>query len=279
MKRRAAARKTTTKAKPPTKRAKTAKDVRLFQVSPANNSRTLLTNPLNKSRFQVESYRWTVTSQQDLKTGWMTTKVHTTQRLLNSTVVLDTDGLSFSHNGYSYGTTRGSVAVCKGIRQVFSTNFRFVVLRGYSLKQHLGQSWLGLWRLQTREVSSLVSSVWYLRSDGVGCDQESWAINGSQQKKYFNDNAKSKGSDYGWGYSTREVGEAYGTRYWNSGTVVGCLLDLDTNEMSFTYNGGTWLKSPTTDLSRANGCCIHQRSHSSRRSPTSLYQPLQRNKG
>jgi hypothetical protein len=44
-------------------------------------------------------------------------------------------------------------------------------------------------------------------------------------------------SDYSY-YSTREVGETYGSRYWSNGTVVGCLLDLDTNEMSFTYNGG-----------------------------------------
>lgn len=54
--------------------------------------------------------------------------------------------------------------------------------------------------------------------DGVGDDKHSWAFDGCRQQKWNGD-----GSDYGLS--------------WKEGDVVGCLLDVDAQTISFTLNG------------------------------------------
>lgn len=62
-----------------------------------------------------------------------------------------------------------------------------------------------------------------MAGDGVGdkgADSRSWAYDGGRQRKW----------SYGW--------LSYGTHVkWKAGDVVGCLLDLDNNQTSFSLNG------------------------------------------
>jgi hypothetical protein len=97
MKRRAA-RKTTTKAKPPAKRAKT----------------TVLSSSFHASQVQEEVQELVTFSSRVIQTDGQPAKM--VNWLADEQVVVEASGLSFSNSGYQFGSTKANVGVCKGVK-------------------------------------------------------------------------------------------------------------------------------------------------------------------
>jgi len=99
---------------------------------------------------------------------------------------------------YNWGTARGNLKVKQG-----AWYFEVNVQSGNKIR-------IG-WITDQYEPS---------KDHGIGNDQNSWGIDGNNQKKFHND---TNGSSYG--------------EYWAGGDVIGCLLDLDANRIIYFKNG------------------------------------------
>eukprot|EP00941_MAST-03F_sp_MAST-3F-sp1_P001008 g1008.t1 len=102
-------------------------------------------------------------------------------------------------NRIGFGTARSKVPLNKGIGY-----FEIQIVSGKTMQV----GW-------ATELFSPNSDV----GNGVGDDSNSWAFDGSRMKRWTNGN-----------------GVTYGSK-WKNGDIIGCLLDLNKKEMSFSING------------------------------------------
>jgi len=120
----------------------------------------------------------------------------------NSKVQIGDNGLDLNtagHHYYSWGTARGAVKVKSGCWYFEVTlNNRNTCRIGWCTSNYSPENENSL----------------------LGGDEESWAVDGGQQKKYHND---SNGQFYG--------------ESWNRGDVIGCSIDIEQKKISYTKNG------------------------------------------
>jgi len=107
-----------------------------------------------------------------------------------------------NHTGYNFGTVRGTVKVYAG-RWYFEVKLKTG-----------GSARIG-WCTDKFYPES--------RYSGLGADDCSWGFDGSRKTKIHNEKDGDGSHSYG--------------EYWNSGDVVGCILDLGTRKISYTLNG------------------------------------------